>query len=103
MQRGFCFLVLPLVIPNASKVMSAQFYDHRDLTKYLGPIIVVTSLSSFLGFLSSSSIVDDKKEARTTVALLSGLAGVIATTMTALRNAQKFDVKAEMFRSAAGQ
>ena len=42
-------------------VSSAQFYDSRDLMKYLGPIIVVTSFSSFLGFLSSSSIVDDHK------------------------------------------
>ena len=84
-------------------VMSAQFYDFRDLTRYLGPIIVVTSLASFLGFLSSSSIVDESKSLRTSVAMLSGLSGVVATTMTALRNAQKFDVKAEMFRAAAGQ
>ena len=43
------------------------------------------------------------QEMRTGVSLLSGLMGVVATTLTALRNAQKFDVKAEMFRSAAGQ
>ena len=84
-------------------VSSAQFYDFRDLCKYLGPIIVVTSLSSFLGFLSGSSFIDQHKTARTLVGLSSGLCGVIATTLTALRNAQKFDVKAEMFRAAGGQ
>jgi hypothetical protein len=52
--------------------------------------------------LSSSSVVDAHRDARTAVGLLSGLMGVLATTLTALRNAQKFDVKAEMFRSAAG-
>ena len=84
-------------------VSSAQFYDFRDLSQYLGPIIVVTSLSSFLGFLSGSSFVDTHKTSRTLVGLASGLCGVIATTLTALRNAQKFDVKAEMFRAAGGQ
>lgn len=83
-------------------VMSAQFYDGRDLGHYLAPIIVVTSCGAFLGFLSSSSVVDAHPAARTAVGLLSGLMGVLATTLTALRNAQKFDVKAEMFRSAAG-
>jgi len=84
-------------------VTSAQFYDAQDLMRYLGPIIVVTSLASFLGFLASSSIVDEDRDLRVLVGLCSGLCGVIATTLTALRNAQKFDVKAEMFRSAAGQ
>ena len=70
---------------------------------FLGPIIVVTSLASFLGFLSSSALVDSHKFSRTLVGLTSGLCGVIATALTALRNSQKYDVKAEMFRSAAFQ
>ena len=45
----------------------------------------------------------EKDDLRNYVSLLSGLLGIVATTITALRNATKFDVKAEMFRSAAGQ
>ena len=40
-------------------------------------------------------------ELRSTISLLCGFMGVLATTVTALRNASKFDVKAEMFRGAA--
>ena len=84
-------------------VASAQFLDQRDLSKYLAPIVIITSLSSFLGFLSSSSIFNELHLSRAVVGLSSGILGVVATTLTALRNAQKFDVKAETFRSAGGQ
>jgi hypothetical protein len=99
--------MVPFAASNAHicsrELLNNCLSTNQDLSRYLGPIIVVTSLASFLGFLSSSSVVDDNKALRTTVAMLSGLSGVVATTLTALRNAQKFDIKAEMFRSAAGQ
>ena len=40
---------------------------------------------------------------RSWVSLGSGLLGVLSTTITALRNAAKLDLKAETFRGAAGQ
>jgi hypothetical protein len=40
---------------------------------------------------------------RSWVSLGSGLLGVLSTTITALRNAAKLDIKAETFRGAAGQ
>ena len=66
------------------------------------PIITVTSCCAFFGFLSASTLVDANTKMRTSLGLLSGFMGVLATILTALRSAQKFDVKAEMFWSAAG-
>lgn len=83
--------------------MSAQHYDKIDLNWYLGPGIIVTGVASFLGFLASSSLVANNAEVRGSISLLSGFLGVAATTITALRNAVKYDIKAEMFRGAAGQ
>lgn len=83
--------------------MSAQHYDKVDLNWYLGPGIVVTGVASFLGFLASSSLVANNAELRGSISLLSGFLGVAATTITALRNSVKYDIKAEMFRGAAGQ
>lgn len=84
-------------------VMSAQHCDAQDLNYYLGPIISITGIASFCGFLASSSLVADNADLRNSISLFSGFMGVMATTITALRNASKFDVKAEMFRGAAGQ
>lgn len=73
--------------------------------------------------MASSSLLDEHKVARNVVSLLSGFLGVLATIITAMRNAAKFDVKvqpittrlifssnfllhslkAELFRTAAGQ
>lgn len=84
-------------------VKSAQYNDKLDLNWYLGPQIFVTGFASFLGFLASSSLVADSASTRNMISLASGFLGVMATTITALRNAVKYDVKAEMFRGAAGQ
>jgi len=84
-------------------VMSAQYCDAEDLKKYLAPIIVVTSLASVCGFAAGSAYVSMDEDLNNWVSLASGLLGVLATTITAVRNTVKFDVKAEMFRGAAGQ
>eukprot|EP00614_Pseudopedinella_elastica_P026745 CAMPEP_0172618000 /NCGR_PEP_ID=MMETSP1068-20121228/75802_1 /TAXON_ID=35684 /ORGANISM="Pseudopedinella elastica, Strain CCMP716" /LENGTH=187 /DNA_ID=CAMNT_0013423989 /DNA_START=21 /DNA_END=584 /DNA_ORIENTATION=- len=84
-------------------VMSAQYCDAQDLTKYLGPVIAVTGLSSFLGFMAASSLLANMDQLRNLTSLVAGFLGIMATTITALRNAAKFDVKAETFRGAAGQ
>mmetsp|Transcript_53005 Transcript_53005/g.67949 ORF Transcript_53005/g.67949 Transcript_53005/m.67949 type:complete len:233 (+) Transcript_53005:62-760(+) len=84
-------------------VMSAQYCDAKDLNWYLGPIIALTGFASFCGFLASSALISEDSFKRNFVSLLSGFLGVIATTITSLRNSAKYDVKAEMFRGAAGQ
>lgn len=50
-----------------------------------------------------ASKVENDMALRSTISLMCGFMGVLATTVTALRNASKFDVKAEMFRGAASQ
>jgi len=84
-------------------VMSAQYCDGQDLNYYLGPIIGITGVASFCGFLASSSLVSGDPKLRNMISLFSGMLGVVSTTITALRNSSKFDIKAEMFRGAAGQ
>jgi fluoride ion exporter CrcB/FEX len=94
---------MPTVYVRAVYTISAQFYDGRDWGRYFAPIIMVTSCGALLGFLSASSVVDAHTDMRITLGLLSGFMGGLATILTALRSAQKFDVKAEMFRLAAGR
>jgi hypothetical protein len=83
--------------------VTAQFFDRRDLKFYLAPIIIATSMASFLGFMSCSVLIDDNSNLRCLVGLSTGICGVVATALTALRNTSKFDVRAEMFRAAASQ
>ena len=52
---------------------------------------------------TTTTQVENDMALRSTISLTCGFMGVLATTVTALRNASKFDVKAEMFRGAAGQ
>lgn len=59
--------------------------------------------ASFCGFLASSALVSEDSFKRNMISLTSGFLGVLATTITSLRNSAKYDVKAEMFRGAAGQ
>jgi hypothetical protein len=84
-------------------VMSAQYYDGVDLHWYLGPVIALTGFAAFCGFVASSALVSEDSFKRNSISLFSGFLGVLATTITSLRNSVKCDVKAEMFRGAAGQ
>jgi len=84
-------------------VASAQYCDKKDLNLYLIPIIIITAVASFLGFVAGSALMNKHEHIRTDVSLGSGILGVLATAITAIRNTAKFDVKAETFRGAAGQ
>ena len=84
-------------------VASAQFCDKQDLNWYLLPIVVITGLSAFLGFVASSALLAETIVLRSWVSLASGLGGVLATAVTSLKNTAKLDIKAEMFRGAANQ
>ena len=79
--------------------MSTPSPQQRSLV----PSVIFTGISAFLGFCGSSAMVENDMALRSTISLTCGFMGVLATTVTALRNASKFDVKAEMFRGAAGQ
>jgi hypothetical protein len=60
---------------------------------HVSPTLDAQGAASFLGFLASSSLVNDSPELRTYISLGSGFLGVLATTITAVRNASKYDVK----------
>ena len=84
-------------------VNSAQFCDKQDINWNLIPIVLITGLSAFAGFVASSALLAEATALRSCISLASGLGGVLATGLTAVKNANKLDIKAEMFRGAAGQ
>mmetsp|Transcript_81086 Transcript_81086/g.158419 ORF Transcript_81086/g.158419 Transcript_81086/m.158419 type:complete len:215 (-) Transcript_81086:317-961(-) len=84
-------------------VVAAQHCDAQDNYNYLIPILLSTGVASFLGFACASSLLDESDDLRNGLSLFSGLLGVVSTMVVSLRNSAKYDVKAEMFRAAAGQ
>mmetsp|Transcript_32871 Transcript_32871/g.65483 ORF Transcript_32871/g.65483 Transcript_32871/m.65483 type:complete len:394 (+) Transcript_32871:1-1182(+) len=78
--------------------MAAEHYAYLNNACFTTPSIIVTSLASFLSFTSASHPVNAKN-----IALTVGFLGTLATILTALQSAYKYDVKAEMFRSAAAE
>lgn len=83
--------------------MAAQYCDAQDQNSYLLPVTILTGFASLLGFVSGSALMDAYEPIRQQASLLSGVLGVVATTVTAMRSNAKFDIKAESFRGAAGQ
>lgn len=83
-------------------VASAQLSDKLDRNYFQVPILLMTGLSAFAGFIASSSLVNEP-DMRSYISLASGLGGVLAGAITSVKNTRKLDVKAEMFRGAAGQ
>lgn len=81
---------------------AAQHSDQMDQTRYLRPVLLLTLLSSLVGFATSSALITDAA-LRNNLSLLSGVLGVFAGCMTGLRSSVKYDIKAESFRGAAGQ
>ena len=62
------------------------------------PSIVVTSMASFLSFMSAAHPEKSKD-----ISLTVGFLGTLDTILTALQQAYKFDIMAEQFRSAAAE
>mmetsp|Transcript_89023 Transcript_89023/g.172459 ORF Transcript_89023/g.172459 Transcript_89023/m.172459 type:complete len:261 (-) Transcript_89023:147-929(-) len=84
-------------------VHSAQWCDSNDVNMFMTPIIVMGGLASFCGFAATSPLVETRNEIRTGISLLGGVLGALVTVITTLRTQNKYDIKAEMFRGAAGQ
>lgn len=84
-------------------VLSSNYYDARDTNYFLFPLLIITGAASFFGFAASANVIANEPRTRTIVSLTSGCLGLIAATIQGIRSATKFDVKAEMFRSAACQ
>ena len=70
-------------------VLSAQWCESQDMGRYMAPTIVITSLASFLGFFSSSALIDNDPLRRMYTGLAGGLCGILASLLTTLRNVQK--------------
>jgi len=82
-------------------VTAAQHFDKINNKTYVVPSIMITAFASFVSFVSSHSLIPGT--IRTLLALFVGFLGTIATIISAMGSAYKYDTKAEMFRMAAGE
>lgn len=82
-------------------VTAAQHFDKVNNKSYVVPAIMITAFASFVSFVSSHSLIPVL--IRTLLALFVGFLGTIATIISAMGGAYKYDVKAESFRMAAGE
>jgi len=82
-------------------ICAAQHFDKVNNKSYVVPAIMITAFASFVSFVSSHSLIPVL--IRTLLALFVGFLGTIATIISAMGGAYKYDVKAEMFRSAGGE
>jgi hypothetical protein len=84
-------------------VHGAQRCDALDLQVFVAPIVLLSALSAFLGFVSTSSLVGAEGYRWNVASLLCGVTVQVWTKFRASPLLGKFDVKAESSRKAAGE
>lgn len=81
------------MVSQANNIDNGTFSSSAPLLSSRIQSLDVQGFSAFCGFCSSTALLADYREYRLIVSLFSGLLGVLATTIVAIRNASKFDIK----------
>ncbi len=84
-------------------VHTAQYCDFMDYSRMLLPIACLTAVSSILSLLSASSAMGNKGNISALLASVFSFSCIVLTKIRGSKEFGKFDVKAEMARTAAGQ
>jgi hypothetical protein len=78
--------------------LASSHYSSLNNAAFTTPSIIITSLASFLSFAGATDPSNSKN-----VSLTVGLLGTVATILTALQAAYKYDTQAETYRSAGAE
>jgi len=78
--------------------LASEHYGFLNNACFVTPSIIITSIAGFLSFLAASA-----PEHAKTISMTVGLLSTLATIITAMQSASKYDSKAESFRGAASE